>query len=66
MPRTKRQWTLKEAERIFNQNGYVRKRHGEHWVYVNDSGNHIAIPKNPNPMIMRRLIKENNLVVDKM
>lgn len=66
MSRTKREWTLREAERLFNKNGYVRKRRGEHWIFVNENGKHIAVPNHPNAMMMRRLIKENRLVVDEM
>ena len=64
MPKTKRQWAFREMDRLLKNNGYVRSRsNGGHTIYVSAKGNAVAIPHNPNAMIMRRLIKENGLSV---
>lgn len=60
-----RQYTSREFIRIVEFNGFYYRRHnGDHAIYVNDKGKHISIPKNLECVIARRLIKENNLVID--
>lgn len=60
-----RQYTSREFIKIVEFNGFYYRRHnGDHAIYVNDKGNHISIPKNLECVIARRLIKENNLVID--
>ena len=60
-----RQYTLREFIKIVEFNGFYYNRHnGDHAVYMNDNGRHISIPKNLESVIARRLIKENNLVID--
>lgn len=60
-----RQYTSREFIRIVEFNGFYYRRHnGDHAIYVNDKGRHISIPKNLECVIARRLIKENNLVID--
>ena len=60
-----RQYTSKEFIKIVEFNGFYYRRHnGDHAIYVNDKGRHISIPKNLECVIARRLIKENNLVID--
>lgn len=60
-----RQYTSREFIRIVKFNGFRYSRHsGDHAIYVNDKGRHISIPRNPECVIARRLIKENNLVTD--
>ena len=60
-----RQYTLREFIKIVEFNGFYYRRHnGDHAIYVNDKGRHISIPKNLECVIARRLIKENNLVID--
>lgn len=60
-----RQYTSREFIRIVEFNGFYYNRcKGDHTIYVNDKGRHISIPKNLESVIARRLIKENNLVID--
>ena len=60
-----RQYTSREFIKIVEFNGFYYRRHnGDHAIYVNDKGRHISIPKNLECVIARRLIKENNLVID--
>ena len=60
-----RQYTSREFVKIVEFNGFYYRRHnGDHAIYVNDKGRHISIPKNLECVIARRLIKENNLVID--
>lgn len=60
-----RQYTSREFIKIVEFNGFYYDRHnGGHAIYVNDKGKHISIPKNLESIIARRLIKENNLIID--
>lgn len=60
-----RQYTSREFIKIVEFNGFYYNRHrGDHAIYVNDKGRHISIPKNLECVIARRLIKENNLIID--
>lgn len=60
-----RQYTSREFIKIVEFNGFYYRRHnGDHAIYVNDKGRHVSIPKNLECVIARRLIKENNLVID--
>lgn len=60
-----RQYTSREFIRIVEFNGFHYSRsNGDHAIYVNDKGRHVSIPKNLECVIARRLIKENNLVID--
>ena len=60
-----RQYTSREFIKIVEFNGFYYRRHnGDHAIYVNDKGRHISIPKNLECVIARRLIKENNLIID--
>lgn len=57
-------YTYKDFKKILKKNGYllVRKR-GDHFIYKNYKGNTISINLRLNPMVARRLIKENRLLV---
>lgn len=60
-----RQYTSREFIKIVKFNGFYYNRYkGDHAIYVNDKGKHISIPRNLECVIARRLIKENNLVID--
>lgn len=60
-----KQYTQLEFIRIVKRNGYLYNRHnGDHAIYVKD-GKHISIPKRLECVIARRLIKENNLDINK-
>ena len=60
-----RQYTLREFIKIVEFNGFYYDRYnGDHAIYMNDKGRHISIPKNLKSVIARRLIKENNLIID--
>lgn len=61
-----RQYSPRQFRRILRDNGfYYIRSSGDHDIYENKNGVHISIPCNrTNKMLVRRLIKENNLVVD--
>ena len=60
-----RQYTLREFIKIVEFNSFYYNRYnGDHIIYMNDKGRHISIPKNLKSVIARRLIKENNLIID--
>ena len=62
-----RQYTQREFIRIVERNGfYYDRNNGSHAVYVNDEGRHISIPRNIESPIARRLIKENNLDINRL
>lgn len=55
-------YTDREFERLLKKNGYTIERYnGSHTIWVKPGHNSIAVPKSVNPMVIRRLIKENNL-----
>lgn len=60
-----KQFTSREFIKIVKLNGfYYNRSNGDHAIYVNSNGRHISIPKNLECVIARRLIKENNLIID--
>ena len=60
-----RQYTQREFIEIVVKNGFHYSRHnGDHAIYINDKGEHISIPHRLACVIARRLIKENNLIVN--
>lgn len=57
-----RQWDYNNFARLLMDNNYTLIRHKKHMVFSNGI-NIIAIPKaKQNQMLIRRLIKENNLL----
>ena len=59
------QYTSREFIRIVEKNGfYYSRNNGDHSIYINDKGEHISIPHRLACVIARRLIKENNLIVN--
>lgn len=53
---------FREFKKLLNRNGYRCDRiKGSHYIFENEQGNIISIPKEPNRMIMQRLKKENCL-----
>ena len=56
-------YTYRQFRKILNKNGFllVRKR-GDHFIYKNNNGCTISINLRLNPMVAKRLIKENNLI----
>lgn len=61
-----KQYTQREFIKVVKRNGYTYNRHnGDHAIYVNDKGKHISIPQKLECVIARRLIKENNLNINK-
>ena len=57
-----RQWNYNDFVRLLASNDYSLIRQGKHMIYSNGKSK-IAIPKvKPNQMVIRRLIKENNLI----
>lgn len=60
-----KQYTSREFIKIVKFNGFHYDRHsGDHAIYINSKGRHISIPKNLESVIARRLIKENNLIIN--
>lgn len=55
----------RQIKQILLYNGYsLDHQTGSHQIYKNEKGNHIAIRiNNQNPIVFRRIIKENNLNV---
>lgn len=52
---------FKEFCRLLNNNGFECTRNkGDHYIYKRGNRT-ITINRNPNQMVMQRLIKENNL-----
>lgn len=58
-------FSVREFQEVLKFNGYYLSRSkGDHLIYVNSEGRHISIPATKvNPMVARRLIKENNLLL---
>ena len=58
----RKQYKRREFIKIVESNGfYYNRGNGSHSIYINNGGRHISIPKNIKDVIIRRLIKENNL-----
>lgn len=57
-------FTTREFEKILKQNNYLKIRtKGDHMIFEHtETKNKITINANINPMVCRRLIKENNLI----
>lgn len=57
-------WKMRTFAVLLKRNGYFLLRiKGGHYTYKHKTtGNIITINCHPNPMIIRRLIKENNLI----
>lgn len=58
-----KKYTSREMKKILRMNGYeeVRQR-GSHCIFKKDTAT-VVVNSNLNPMVCRRLIKENNLIV---
>lgn len=57
-----KRWTCRGFKRLLKANDYTLVRsNGSHFVYHSRDGNTISINKDLNPMVAKRLIKENNL-----
>ena len=53
---------FRKFRRLLNNNGYRCDRiKGSHYIFENKNGRTITINRNPNRMVMQRLIAENNL-----
>ena len=60
-----KQFTSKEFIKIVKLNGYFYNRSNrDHDIFINDNGDRISIPNHLECVIARRLIKENNLIID--
>ena len=60
-----KQFTSREFIKIVKLNGYFYNRSNrDHDIFINDNGDHISIPNHLECVIARRLIKENNLIID--
>jgi hypothetical protein len=59
-----RQWKYEDFVRLLSFNNYTLIRQSKHMIFSNGI-NQIAIQKiKPNQMVIRRLIKENELVLE--
>ena len=53
----------RDADKVLRHNGYERcSCTGSHFKYKNSAENTIIVPRKLNPVIWKRLIKENHLV----
>ena len=60
-----KQYTSREFIKIVKLNGYFYNRSNrDHDIFINDNGDRISIPNHLECVIARRLIKENNLIID--
>ena len=60
-----KQFTSREFIKIVKLNGYFYNRSNrDHDIFINDNGDRISIPNHLGCVIARRLIKENNLIID--
>ena len=60
-----KQYKYREFISILKKNGYTLNRtKGDHSIYTNDNGRHISVPYKLVDVIARRLIKENNLIIN--
>ena len=60
-----KQYTSREFIKIVKLNGYFYNRSNrDHDIFINDNGDRISIPNHLESVIARRLIKENNLIID--
>nr|DAP62142.1 MAG TPA: putative RNA-binding protein [Crassvirales sp.] len=57
-----KQYTQSEFLKLVEKNGfYFNRCSGSHFIYTNNNGRHISIPRKLKSIIALRLIKENNL-----
>ena len=63
--KTKRQWTRRELEKHIKKQGwyFLRNTDGSHKIYSNGTKT-ISIQLEPNCMQIKRLFKENNLLIN--
>lgn len=54
---------LREVQDILKANGYTCIRYNKHYIWKNTEGNIISIPHSANPMVIRRVFKENNIII---
>ena len=55
-------YTFKDMKRKLRKNGYILDHiNGSHYIYKNSKGNVITINLRLNPMVAKRLIRENRL-----
>lgn len=61
-----KQWTRNEFCKMIESNGfYYSRNNGSHSIYINKDGRHISVPLRISSVIALRLIKENNLLINK-
>lgn len=53
----------RNVDRMLRDNGYALSRCNGHRIYTKSGCKSIAIPRSLNKMIVKRLIKENNLII---
>jgi len=57
-------WKGRDFKKILKKNGYKPVRwHGSHQIFENSKGKTISINNTPNGCLVKRLIKENCLVI---
>lgn len=57
----KKTWTLREFRKLLKANGFEEVRSkGDHFIF-SDGGRNLSINKEPNRMVVQRLIKEYQL-----
>lgn len=54
----------READKVLRANGYKKYScNGSHWKYRNEKHHNIIVPKDLNPALWGRLVRENNLTI---
>lgn len=61
---TQKDYNIREFERLLANNGWIYDHQtGDHKIWIKN-GRHMSVPiRKKNPMLFRRLIKENRLEV---
>lgn len=56
--------SLRQIDKILKDNGYyVDRYNGSHCIYKNDENHTIIIPLSCHKQLIRRVFKENNIIV---
>ena len=53
--------TKREIDKALKKNDYTYVRFNGHWIWKNDNGNTIAIPRSLCEPLVRRVFKENGI-----
>lgn len=54
---------MRQIERTLKDNGYTYVRFNGHYIWKGEEGNTIAIPKTCCTPLIKRVFKENNIII---